>query len=236
MVTLALSLVLAAQTRTPSIEDYVQPNLHDVSIIAHILQSNQGELKKIKKDFGQNYRFDSASVKYKEPFKLRLDSTIEDTTITFIYNGARLKISAPGAHISSSQDLSSETARRETALDFGLLVPCLFDGFFDAKFIHMDRETGDPVFDLTYVDKGEQARYRIWIDPVHHITTKREWYNRYGSQLATFYYDHPMEVNGVWLPTMITVKNTDNKVAGSTRYDNIKVNAGIADSVFATGK
>jgi len=63
--------------------------------------------------------------------------------------------------------------------------------------------------------------------------TKREWYNQSGRQLATFIYDDPKQENGVWLPTRLTVKNTDDIVAGVTRYQSIKVNVGIPDSEFA---
>ena len=229
-----ISLLLAAQGGDRSISDYVQRNLKDFSITARVVSSDQRELKKIKKDYAQNYTFDKSSVYFKEPFKLRVDSSVEDTTVSVTFNGPSLKIKAPG--VSSRQDITNEPSRRETALDFGVLVPSLFDGFFSARFIRMDRETGDPVFDITYVDKTESARYRIWIDPVHKTLAKREWYNRYGSQIATFYYDHPQEVSGIWIPTTITVKNIDNKVAGATKYESIKVNAGISDSMFSVGR
>lgn len=214
--------------------DYVQSNLKDLAVSARVLSSDVRELKKIKSDYAQNYTFDRSNVLFKDPFKLRVDSTVEDTTISITYNGSNLRIKAPG--VSSRQDITNEPSRRETALDFGLLIPSLFNGFFNARFVRMDRETGCPVFDITYVDRTESARYRVWIDPTRKITTKREWYNRYGTQIATFYYDRPEHVNGVWVPTMITVKNVENKVGGSTRYEAIKVNAGIADSMFNVGR
>jgi hypothetical protein len=65
--------------------------------------------------------------------------------------------------------------------------------------------------------------------------TRREWYNQYGRQLATFTYENPKQFSGVWFPTRLTVKNVDNVVAGITRYDSIKVNSGLADSLFEAG-
>jgi hypothetical protein len=113
-------------------------------------------------------------------------------------------------------------------------VPSLFPDFFKAKFVRIDRETNEPVFDITYADPDEQARYRTWIDPVHKVVTKREWYNRYGRELATFYYEQPKEFKGVWIPTTIVVKNLDNNVAGSTHYESVQVNTGLSVSVFST--
>ncbi len=233
---LQLSVLIAAQTGEKSIRDYIQDNIKDVTIHARIERSNLNELKKINKDYVQNFAIDSSTVRYKEPFKLRVDSKVEDTTFSAVYNGVMLRINAPSLHVSSRQDLTDATARRETSLDFGILAPCLFPGFFTSRFVRVDRETGDPVFDLNYTDKTEQARFRIWIDPVRHIVTKREWYNRYGTQLATFYYEMPKQFDGIWLATRITVKNVDNKVAGVTRYDSVKFNTGLADSIFSTGR
>jgi len=225
---------MSAQGGEKSIQDYLQPGLKDLTVTARVLSANQNELRKIKKDYAQNYVFDKSTVWFKEPFKLRVDSVVEDTTVSITYNGPSLRIKAPG--VSSKQDITTEPSRRETALDFGLLVPSLFNGFFNAKYQRMDRETGEPVFDISYVDRTETAHYRVWIDPVHKITTKREWYNRYGAEIATFFYENPKEVNGVWVPTQITVRNVENKVAGSTRYDSIKVNNGLLDSMFSTGR
>ena len=41
-----------------------------------------------------------------------------------------------------------------------------------------------------------------------------------------------MTVGGVTFPTQLTVRNSENKVAGVTRYSNVRGNQGLADSVF----
>jgi outer membrane lipoprotein-sorting protein len=89
------------------------------------------------------------------------------------------------------------------------------------------------VFDLTYDPSLDYAaRHRVWIDKAKGIITKREWYNHRGTQLATFLYEAPKQYDGVWVPTRMTVKNADNVVAGITRYESVKVNTGLADSLF----
>ena len=72
----------------------------------------------------------------------------------------------------------------------------------------------------------------MWIDPEKDYTTRREWYDQKGRQKATFLYENPKKFDGVWFPTQLTVKNMDNKVAGVTRYDSIRVNTGLASSLF----
>ncbi|MBI3721813.1 MAG: hypothetical protein HY248_04595, partial [Fimbriimonas ginsengisoli] len=128
---LAALLLLAAHDG-PKIDDFVQPRLHDASFTARVEKGDQNELAKINKDFGQAYRFQFTNVKVKEPFKLRLETNVEDTEITYVINGARQMYWIPKARIHISKDFSSEPGRRQSALDFGLLTPSLFESLFDA--------------------------------------------------------------------------------------------------------
>jgi hypothetical protein len=114
-----LSILLTASAQSHNIQDYLQ-SVDDLTIISKVTKRDQNELKKIKPDFGQNYRFDSITLRYKDPFKLRVDSTVEDTTVSATYNGVMLKLSAPGAGIHTTQNLTHETARRETIFDSGI--------------------------------------------------------------------------------------------------------------------
>jgi outer membrane lipoprotein-sorting protein len=229
---IGLTAVLAAGQAT-SIDRYIEPQLHDASFTVRVIRANQSELEKINKDFGQSFRFETTDIRVKEPFKLRIDAKVEDTHILYTLNGTHLMFHV--GQIRRREDLSRAPGRRQTMLDFGLLTPSLFENFFDAKFVRMDRATGDAVFDVTYIKSlDDSARYRIWVDPAKHLITKREWYNLYGTQIATFLYENPKEVGGVWLATKVEVKNMDNVVAGITTYEAIKVNTGLNDSMFNT--
>jgi outer membrane lipoprotein-sorting protein len=104
---------------------------------------------------------------------------------------------------------------------------------FDATFVRIDRATGDAVFDIRFPARlDDTSHHRIWISPAHHIVERREWYSQTGQLLATFAYESPRNVSGVWMPTHLTVRNVDNVVAGITRYDSVRVNTGISDDVF----
>jgi outer membrane lipoprotein-sorting protein len=99
----------------------------------------------------------------------------------------------------------------------------------------VDRATNDYVFDLTYFQPkwDDTSRHRVWVDPEKRFTTKREWYSQHGRHLATFYYEKAVLQAGVWMPTVVTVRNADNKVAGVMEYTRVKVNGGLNDSLFA---
>jgi outer membrane lipoprotein-sorting protein len=230
---LAITSLLAPSFADPAIESLCQKDLQDATFVAIKVKAVQRELQKINDDFGTSYKFDQIRFQYKEPLKLRLEATVEDTSAIYIIDGPRQIIKIPRLRINSKQDLSRSPGRRQTPLDFGVLTPSMFADLFVAKFVRTDRETGDLVYDVTYNPKlDDTSRHRIWVDKTKGIIDKREWYNQTGRQLATFLYESPKEVGGVWLPTKMTVKNVDNAVAGITRYESVKVNSGISDSVF----
>src|SRR5262249_39791852 len=147
----SLAAYAVAVQGSTTIDAYLQKNFQDASFSARVKFANQKELAKINKDFGQSYRFSSTDFKVKEPFKVRADATVEDTKVTYVINGTKQLIRIPRIRVNSKQDLSKSPGRRQTLLDFGMLTPSLFNNYFEAKFVRMDRATGDAVFDLTYV-------------------------------------------------------------------------------------
>ncbi len=219
-----------------SIKDVWQAGLRDASFTAQVSTGNQRELAKINKDFANSYRFKSSTVKMKEPFKLRLESKVEDQNILFIVNGTTRLVRVPQANVNIHENLAKSPGKRQTALDFGMITPGLFNELFTSKFVRNDRATGDVVFDLTYIPKlDDTTRHRVWVDPQKKFVTKREWYSQIdGRLLATFTYENPKQSGGVWFPTRVTVRNADNKVAGVTDYTNLVVNGGLDDSLFKT--
>jgi outer membrane lipoprotein-sorting protein len=237
--TAAMTTILALALLTPALQStridaYIQPNFRDASFTAKVLKKDQKELEKINDDFGQGYRFGTTNVRLKEPFKLRIDASVEDTTVTYVINGSHQHFKVPRLHLNQSTDLSKNPGRRQTLMDFGILTPSLFADLFDAKFVRVDRATGDAVFDLTYQARfNDKTRYRIWINPEKKFVTKREWYQRKGRMIATFLYESPITEDGATMPSKLTVKNADDIVAGVTSYVGVRVNQGISDDVFS---
>ena len=231
-----LALMAAvAVAQSNDINRYLQPSLRDATFVARVVHADQRELAKVNTDFGASYRFGTTTIHLKEPFMLRIDAKVEDTNLTYVINGPIQLLKIPRANIKQRTDLSTKPGRRQTVFDFGLLTPSLFGDLYQARFVRMDRATGDPVFDMTYIPSlGDTSRSRIWIDPVHKTIAKREWFSQDGRQLATFLYLDPTQENGIWVPTQLEVKNVDNVIAGITRYESIKVNEGIPDALFAT--
>lgn len=226
---------MLAPNQTPGVDDIVSRGFRDAAFIGRVTKSAQSELGKINKDFANSYRFSYSKVMLKEPFMMRLESKVDDTDILFILNGPTRIVRIPRARISQRENLAKAPGKRQTLLDFGLLTPSLFKNFLIAKFVRNDRATGDLVFDLRYEKVlDDSSRYRVWVDPDKRYITKREWYNQEDRHLATFLYENPVKDGTTYFPTRITVRNVDNKVAGITEYEGVKINDGLADSLFDT--
>jgi outer membrane lipoprotein-sorting protein len=229
--TLAL-LTVSLLGQSPSIMEYVQRDLRDATFQAKVVTAAQRELQKINRDFGQSYRFDTTNIQVKEPLRLRMEAKVADASLLYVINGTDQLTRIPRLGVNQRVNLRDAPGRRQTLLDFGVLTPALFEELFTAKFVRSDRATGHQVFDLTYQSPRDTSRMRIWVDPNRKVVSRREWYGQDGRQKATFLYEEPQQVGGVWFPTRATVRNVENRVAGVMRYENLRVNTGIADSVF----
>lgn len=235
MVTSLVALAVLGQSQ--NINDYASTGFRDLQFKATVGSANFKELGKINKDFSQSYRFKTTDVWLKEPFKLKMQTTVDDTTITFFTVGTKKSTRIPKAKINLNEDVAKAPGKRQTLFDFGVLSPSLFTDLFVAKFVRLDRATNDVVFDLTYpASMKDTGRHRIWIDPERKLMTKHEWYAQQGRNqgrlMATFHYSEPKKFGDFWMNTTVTVYNAENIKAGSAIYSNVKANAGIAESVF----
>jgi outer membrane lipoprotein-sorting protein len=230
---LNLTAVLSiGQSASPDITDYTQRNLKDATFVARKVRAVQTELKKINDDFGAIYRFDRITFFYREPLMLRVEAQVEETSAVYIIDGPIQMFRVPRLRLNQRMNLKDAPGRRQTPLDFGVLTSGMFKDLFQARFVRMDRATNDAVFDLTYRSSDDTSRHRVWVDTEKGITTKREWYNQPGRQIATFTYEKPEKQNGCWIATEVTVRNVDNKVAGILRYEKFRVNTGLKDALF----
>ena len=234
MTTILALALLSPATESTNINAYLQTGFKDASFTTKVVQKNQRELAKINDDFGMAYRFSTVNVRVKEPFKIRIDANVEDTKAWYIVNDQRSQFKVPRIGVNSRTDLTHKPGSRQTVLDSGILTPSLFVDFLDAKFVRMDRATGDAVFDITFNARyNDKTRFRVWMDPEKKYIAKREWYHRSGRMIATFVYEAPVSENGVTFPTKQTIRNGDDVVSGVTVNTAVKLNQGVPDDVFS---
>ena len=234
MITTTFATLIMGGIQSTSIDSYLPNGLKDVSFNISLTKRLPKELQKIDQSYVVQYsQLDSATFRGKEPFKLRIDAKSEDTAGFTIVNGGRKLISIPVLRIKSKSDVSRQPGQRQTMMDFVILTNAEAHQFLNAKFVRFDRESGNPVFDLTFPESLDYpVRHRVWLDKTAKYMVKREWYGLQGQLRATFLYLSPTTVKGITIPTVLRVMNSENKVAAESKYLNVKVNDGIADSVF----
>jgi outer membrane lipoprotein-sorting protein len=219
--------------QSKDIEAYCQAGLRDLAFSGKVVKAKPGEAAKIDNDYRRNLSFQNFTVAAKEPFKLRIEVSTDDTKVIYVVNGTTQLMRIPKMKISQKVSLAEEPGRRQTFFDFGILTPSLVKSYFISKFVRFDRESGDAVFDLTWPITHDTSRHRVWIDRTQKFIKKREWYSQTGTQKATIFYTNPVSVSGVTFPTTQQVFNIENKLAGEFKYTGVKVNEGLAESLFS---
>ena len=212
----------------PDIQTFVSTSVKTLQFSSEITTENQDELKRIDGDIALAYRLHRGTMAYKQPGKLRIDASIPHlVTGYYIINGNQKLTVAPFVH--KVQDTTGAPGKRQTLLDFGLVPPELLTDY-TATFLR--RESGLLVFLIQPKQAGETQKDLVWIDPKTHLTTQRYNYGRDGELKEWFLYKNPKLLGGVYVPTRVELYNTQNKLAGATEYQDIRVNTPISESLF----
>ncbi len=213
----------------PSINSLTSANIKTLQASSEIVTENQGELKKIDGDIALAYRLHRGSLVYEQPGKLRIDASIPHfISGYYVVNGSKKLTVAPFVH--KVQDTTGAPGKRQTLMDFGLIPPELLTDY-NATFLR--RESGLLVFQIQPKQAGETEKDIVWIDPQTHITTQRYNYGRDGKLTKILRYINPVQAApGIYVPTRVELYNTQNKLAGATVYQNIKVNQPVSESLF----
>lgn len=215
--------------------DYAVSTLNDFKASMKIVEFSEHEGVKINKDFPLIYKIKGdIKVQYKEENMLRVDGLLGASNATLIVNGTTQYATIPAAHIKTKISLGKEPGKRKTLLDVGMISPgYLAYTQYEFKRTQVVDGVLCAVFKVSYRDKTLDTSHRmIWIDPKTKITLKRDEYSQEGKLNATFLYKQPVEQDGFWFPTRIEAYNNEGKRAGVTGYNSVKVNVGLADSVF----
>ncbi len=225
---LTLALSVTAQA-APDIRSLTSANVKTLSASSEIVTENQGELRKIDGDISLAYRLHRGSMVYEQPGKLRIEASIPHiATGYYVINGNKKLTVAPFVH--RVQDTTGAPGKRQTLLDFGLVPPELLT---DYNVTFLRHESGLLCFQVQPKQAGETEKDLIWIDPKTHITAQRYNYDRNGKLVKWFRYLNPvLAAPGIYVPTRVELYNTQNKLAGATVYQNIRVNQPVSDSLF----
>jgi hypothetical protein len=227
---LAILTAAAACAATPDIRKFTSTNVRTLQMDGQVITANRPELEKISGDFANAYRFRRVSMTYEQPGKLHFEAVVAGAHIAYTINGNTRYTSIPTFHIHKVQDITGAPGKKDTLLDEGLVPP---EQLTDYNATFLRKDGGFLVYSLEPKQPGETMREVIWIDPKTHITVKRQYFNRNGSLGKWFLYKNPIQVRpGIYVPTRVEVYNAENKLAGVTAYQNIRVNQPVDESIF----
>ncbi|MCC6483655.1 MAG: outer membrane lipoprotein-sorting protein [Armatimonadetes bacterium] len=202
----------------------------DIQADVNIAYSNQTELAKIGKDFGQAYRFKNSRMMFETPNKFKMTARAGLVNVSYIVTGNTKKIRA--GIINKTEDISKEPHKRQTILDAGLANDSLWSSY-NVEQVSKSAWDKQPALKVQLsLSNSPQKKQYIYLNPKDFRLLAREKREANGSLIARYVYSKFKEYAGVWIPTEIRVYNGAGKLGGTSVYSNIKVNKGIPDSEF----
>jgi uncharacterized protein with GYD domain len=228
------SLPLYAAQAVPDIHQYTSTAIKTLRLDSVVTYENRDQLNNIGGDFANFYQVQkgarSLSVIYEQPGKLRYDANVIGAHITYIINGNSRATEVPFLHVHKVENITGAPGKKNTLLDSGVVPPEQLEDY-NATFLH--RQNGLLCFQLLGKLKSEPFKDLVWIDPKTHITLQRYHYDRNGKLTAWYLYKNPILVApGIYFPTRVEVYSPENKLAGVTVYNNIRVNAPVDPATF----
>jgi outer membrane lipoprotein-sorting protein len=225
-----VSGIAAATTAAPDARAFTSTQIRTLQMDTSVVQENRDELTKIGGDFAMAYRFHKVTLSYSQPDKIHFESVVAGMHIAYTINGNTKYTSIPTVHVHKVEDVTNAPGKKQSLLDCGLLPPEEFNLFY-ATYIRKDGN--QLVYRLSPKQASERFHDMMWIDPVTHITTKREHYNQDGKLMAWYLYKNPIRARPkIYVPSRVEVYNAENKLAAVTVYTNVKVNLPVDNSIF----
>jgi outer membrane lipoprotein-sorting protein len=240
LIVVTVSVCILAGIHSPAraidtnIQSYICAKLDDFSARVNVVKADKRELAKINRDGGLFYQFSDILMRYKEPNKIRIEGNIQGTRGVYILDGTTQMVSIPRVNYKEKRDFGNAPGKKKTLVDVGIISE-FYLTYTNAKFLREAIVDGVPcaAFEMRYKDKDDTSHQIMYIDPKTKVVRKRESYSQESKLQAVYYYKDVKEVApGIWFPTQIEAQNIDRVIAGITAYKDIKVNTGIADSIF----
>lgn len=202
----------------------------DVTLTCRVVYADHAALKKIGKDFSIQYEFKTATVSYKAPDKLKMQGKLGIVKAAVVINGDR---KMTRFLTTRRENIADQPHKRQGDLDIGIITDSLWR---DYAVLSADNEKGQSgsVCRITFVrENSREKKHVCWVDAETLKLLKLEKYEGDGSMKSRYIYSKHSLVNGlIWVPGRVDVYNEDGKLAGTTVYENIRVNTGIPDSEF----
>ena len=207
-------------------------NFSDLTMVGSVVYTDKKALAKIDSNFTRLYDFKSAIVSFKQPDKFRMEGKLGMVKFEYIVNGGMKIFRAPAVKMNKKEDYSNDPAKLQSALDVGLITPTLWKNRSVEIVNDPDCESKGEILLKLRWPKGHMV-YFAWIDAEHLWLKKFEKHDEHDQVLVSWVYSEPRNVGGViWMPTKVDMYAPDGQRAGGSEFTDIKVNTGLAESLF----
>lgn len=207
-------------------------DFRDITFVAEVVQKDKKVLDRMDKRLSLSYEFSKAQVWFKMPYNTRIDGTLGVVKARLITTDKLSILRIPSLRYTKKEDISGEPAKRQSALDVGILTPQMFSDY-EVKLLPEDqRRPGLIVLDLLRPEKGASIR-RLWIDPAKLRLVRMEKRRPDGRLVGAYVYlDYERFLDKISVPRRVELYSKDDKLAAAVKLRDIQVDTNLADSLF----
>lgn len=210
----------------------VESKLTDYKAETYIVQADKENVSEMGEGYQDILKLEKAVVSYKKPDKIRYDGYALGMKVTYIQNGyTKLVITSMIRH---KDDVKADPGKRQNTLDLGFLSSRLWA----ENRVSLLSSDKNGLLKLKLVPRwGADNNKRhdlIWVDSKTLRITRREKYRGSGEiRMSVVFSNYSELVKGLPVATTATMFNPKGEKLGTVTYRNIKVNVGLADSLFS---
>ena len=206
--------------------------LVDLTMVGTVTYKNRKSMEKVDPAYGRLYEFKSANVLYKSPDKLRMEGKLGMVKFEYIINGGLKIIRVPNLRINKKENFTDDPAKLQRALDIGLVTPSVWQDRRVSIVEDAQALAAGEIKLRLYWAKGDMI-YHVWLDAENLWLKRFEKREAAGKLVVKVDYSSPQKIGGIiWMPTKTEVFGPDGEKAGASEMGDIKVNVGLADSLF----
>lgn len=217
----------------PTADAIATDKIKDLTATLNVIDSETkfDELKKIGGAFATTYRFKKMDAAYKNPNKVRFESRIAGASVLIVFNGDTKMFKVPFRK--QVQNIAGQPGQKQSLMDMGIFAKDYLSANYEPIFLRA--EGGLQVYKLVQRGTTNKSHEIVWVNPKTAVTERRQSFNGEDKMQKELRYKNPVEIRpGIFVPTRIEVYNQFGKLGAVQSVNNIKVNLGVADSLFST--
>ncbi len=217
------------------LKELTQPEVRDLYAEINVISKDDGALRKISKTYVDAMAMTQQEIWCREPGQVRLQGKRGLFTARFITNGNRKLIEVPTIRFREVEDITDAPGKGDSISDLGMLTTSWVNSV-NSRWIRTEPRDGKTlqVFEFFH-PRDAGLRHTIFVDPATRTVVEHIVHNR-GRRSTGFkkriVYSDVKTYGGVSVPTRAVLYNGEGKQAAVMSYEKIKINQGVAESLF----